>query len=248
MKSDKNKVVVITGGSRGIGKATALEFGKLGYKVMIIYKESTELAKRVVDEIKSFGAEAEAFKCDVSIKEKVDETFELIYKKYGFVDILVNNAGIADMSLFTDIDEKAWDNIFNVNVKGVFHCCKAVLPSMISEKTGNIVNVASVWGEVGASLEVHYSATKGAVISMTKALAKEEALSNIRINAVSPGAVKTDMLAGFSESELREFSELVPQYRLGEPKEIADAIIFLATEKSSYITGQVLSVNGGLTV
>jgi 3-oxoacyl-[acyl-carrier protein] reductase len=162
--------------------------------------------------------------------------------------VLVNNAGIAQQKLFTDITAQDWDDMMAVNVKSVFHCCQAVLPGMISRKAGSIVNVSSIWGLVGSSYEVHYSVSKAAVIGLTKALAKEVGPSGIRVNCVAPGATATAMTAGMDEGTLAELKANTPLGAIGTPRDVADAIVFLASERAGHITGQVLSVNGGFVI
>ncbi|MEY8304747.1 elongation factor P 5-aminopentanone reductase [Anaerosalibacter bizertensis] len=242
------KTVLITGSSRGIGRATAKKFAKEGYNVIINYYKSKDEAYSLLDEVLSFGANAIVVQGDVSDRKQVEEMFRKSYEKFRNIDILVNNAGIADMTLFTDITGEQWQRIFDVNVNGMFNCCQCVLPKMISEKSGRIINIASIWGLVGASCEVHYSATKGAIISFTKALAKELGPSNILVNAIAPGAVDTDMIGGVSE-EIREvLKEETPLGVIAKPEEIADVIYLLSTEETKLITGQVINPSGGFVI
>jgi 3-oxoacyl-[acyl-carrier protein] reductase len=167
---------------------------------------------------------------------------------YGAIDVLINNAAIAQQKLFTDITEEEWDSIFAVNVKGVYNCCKAVVPHMVSQKDGVILNISSVWGMVGASCEVHYSATKAAVIGFSKALAKELGLSGIRVNCIAPGVIDTDMNAGLSPDTLAQLKGETPLARIGTSKDIAALALFLASSEASFITGQVISSNGGFVI
>ena len=168
-------------------------------------------------------------------------------KQFGSIDVLVNNAGIAQQKLFTDLTEDDWDRMFDINVKGMFHCCQAVLPAMIRAQSGRIVNLSSVWGETGGSCEVHYSASKAAVIGLTKALAKELGPSNICVNCVSPGVIATRMNAMHGENTLKELADETPLCRIGTPEEVAEAIYYISSPASGFITGQVLGVNGAVS-
>ncbi|MBU5294570.1 glucose 1-dehydrogenase [Anaerosalibacter bizertensis] len=242
------RTVLITGSSRGIGRATAKKFAIEGYNVIINYYKSKDKAYSLLEEVLSFGANAIVVQADVSDRKQVEEMFKKSYEKFGNIDVLVNNAGIADMTLFTDVTEEQWQRMFDVNVNGMFNCCQCVLPKMISEKSGRIINIASIWGLVGASCEAHYSATKGAIISFTKALAKELGPSNILVNAIAPGAVDTDMIGGISE-EIREvLKEETPLGVIAKPEEIADVIYLLSTEETKLITGQVINPSGGFVI
>lgn len=240
--------VLITGSSRGIGRATAKKYASEGYNNIINYNESKEEALSLLEELISSGTNAIAIKADVSNREQVEKMFEEAYEKFGRIDVLVNNAGIADMTLFTDITEKQWKRIFDVNVNGMFNCCQCVLPKMISEKQGRIINISSIWGLVGASCETHYSATKGAIISFTKALAKELGPSNILVNAIAPGAVDTDMIAGVSEEIREKIKYETPLEVIAKPEEIANVVYFLSTEGAKLITGQVINPSGGFVI
>lgn len=243
-----NKFVLITGGSRGIGAEIARSFSKLQFDVAITYNENFESAKDVVSKLIENGVNAFAFKCDVSKRTDVDKLIADVNSKLGGIHILVNNAGISHEGLFTDLSENDWDNLFNVNVKGVFNCTQAVLPFMIREKYGKIINISSMWGQVGASCEVAYSATKSAVIGLTKALAKEVALSNINVNCICPGVIRTDMLNSFSEKDILALEEDTPLGRIGLPVDVANMVTFLASEQANFITGQVFGVNGGFVI
>ena len=242
------KTVLITGASRGIGAEIARQFALNGYNVAINYNKSEQPAILLKQEITQNGGTAEIFKADVSNHSEVVNMVESIYSTFGFIDILVNNAGIAQQILFTDITPEIWATMLNTNLTSVYNCCNAVLPKMISEHKGNIINIASMWGETGGSCEVHYSASKAGVIGLTKALAKEVGLSGIRVNCVSPGVVMTDMMSGFDKETLDSLAEETPLNKLGTSLDIANAVLFLADEKSSFITGQVLGVNGGILV
>ena len=174
--------------------------------------------------------------------------FSEIEKAFGGVDVLVNNAGIAGQMLFTDITDEMWQKMINVNLSGAFHCCREALKFMINKKSGKIINIASMWGETGASMEVHYSASKAGLIGLTKALAKEVGLSGVTVNAVSPGVIMTDMMNSFSEADIAVLKDETPLNSLGTAENVADAVSFLASEKADFITGQVISVNGGFVI
>lgn len=242
------RTVLITGASRGIGRATAVVFAKNGFNVAVNYCRSEDKAKDLIDELKGYGVKAAAYRADVSDKSAVTEMFRRAEAELDKISVLVNNAGIAEQALFSDITEEMWDRMFDVNVKGAYNCTQAALPSMIHEKYGRIVNVSSMWGISGASCEVHYSASKAALIGFTKALAKEVGLSGITVNCIAPGVIETDMNAAISEEEMNVLKEDTPLNRIGTPDDAAEAIFFLASDKAGFITGQVLSVDGGFIV
>lgn len=242
------RTVLITGASRGIGRATAVVFAKNGFNVAVNYCRSEDKANALIDELKGYGVKAAAYRADVSDKSAVTEMFRRAEAELDKISVLVNNAGIAEQALFSDITEEMWDRMFDVNVKGAYNCTQAALPSMIHEKYGRIVNVSSMWGISGASCEVHYSASKAALIGFTKALAKEVGLSGISVNCVAPGVIETDMNAALSEEAMNVLKEDTPLNRIGAPKDAAEAIFFLSSDKAGFITGQVLSVDGGFIV
>lgn len=242
------KSAIVTGASGGIGSQTAKQLANDGYSVAVIYNKNSTQADEIVNQIKSCGGEALAYKCDVGDSAQVNLTVELIEKSLGEITVLVNNAGIAQQKLFTDITDSDWKNMIETDLSGVFYFSRAVLPFMINRKYGKIINIASMWGETGGSCEVHYSAAKAGVIGLTKALAKEVSLSGITVNCVSPGAVETEMVTHLGEETLNLLKEEIPLGRLGTPSDIANAVSFLASDKASYITGQVLSVNGGIVI
>lgn len=235
--------VLVTGGSRGIGKAICEKFAEEGYTVAINYANN-DLAAREVAE-KTGGR---AYKADVSSYSEVCAMFEKIENELGDVDILINNAGISVFGLFQDCTDEEWERIFGVNVKGVFNCSKCAIKKMLLKQRGSIVNISSVWGVTGASCESHYSATKAAVIGYTKALAKELGPSGIRVNCVAPGAVETEMNARFSKEDMQAVAEESALGYIANPKEIAEAVFFVACEKASYMTGAVLNINGGSVI
>ena len=241
-------VVLITGASRGIGAACARAFAKAGYDVAVNYCRSEEKAKELVTEIQALGVHALAVQADVSDSAQVNAMFETVKAVLGDVSVLVNCAGIAHTGLLTDMTDEMWDQLIGADLSGTFYCCREALKDMIRSHRGVIVNIASMWGEVGASCEAAYSAAKAGVIGLTKALAKEVGPSGIRVNAVSPGVVMTDMMSDYSEEDIAVLKEETPLYTLGTPEDIAEAVLFLAGDKARFITGQVLSVNGGFVV
>lgn len=241
------KTALVTGGAKGIGAAVCRALAKDGYNIALNFNTSENEALRLKNEL-SVITSVEIFKADVSDSTEVKKMFSGIDSVFGGVDILVNNAGISEQALFTDITDEMWQKMIGTNLTGAFNCCRCALPYMIREKSGSIINIASMWGEVGASMEVHYSAAKAGLIGLTKALAKEVGLSGITVNAVSPGVVLTDMMAQFSDEDKKVLADETPMGVLGTPEDIASAVSFLASEKARYITGQVVSVNGGFVI
>lgn len=237
------KNVIITGASRGIGAAIARKFAENGDRVFIIYEKNRQLAEKLASEIGGY-----AFSCDVRKKEQVDN-IKTEMAKLGFsADIIVNNAGISQIKMFSDITEADWDRVMDVNVKGAFLVTQAFLPDLISKKSGRIINISSIWGETGASCEVHYSASKAALLGFTKALAKELGLSGICVNAICPGVIDTDMNKALDEDVLKELKEEIPLNSIGKAEDVAKACLFLASDGADYITGQIISVNGGMYI
>ena len=234
------KTVLVTGAAKGIGKEIAVKFAKNGYNVFVSYNTSIDKALELAEKYDNITV----IKADVT---KKDELLNLI-NQVGEIDILVNNAGISDIKLFTDVTDEDFEKMMNVNFKSAFCLSQMVLPYMINKKNGRIINISSIWGICGASCEVLYSASKAALIGMTKALAKELAPSGITVNAVAPGVIKTDMMKCFSEEEIKDIEYDIPLGRMGTPEEIAETVFFLASENASYITGQVISPNGGYVV
>lgn len=237
------KTVLITGASRGIGAATAKLFADNGYTVIINYNNSREKAEALAEETGGF-----AVKADVSDVLQTEKMIEEVIKKYGKIDVLVNNAGISVSGLFDMVPSEDVKRLFDINVFGTLNCTRAVLPYMIRRKYGKIINISSMWGETGASCEVHYSASKAAIIGFTKALAKETGPSGINVNCVSPGLIMTEMNSCYTEEEIADIVEEIPAGRSGSPYDVAETVLFLASEKSSYITGQIIGVNGGMVV
>ncbi len=244
VKSASRKTALIVGGSRGIGAATVRAFARAGYFVAFTYRASHEAARALAGETGAYPICADSAR-EEDVLRAVREARETAG---GGIDVLVNNAGISRTGLLTDMTPEEWDALFDVNVRGAFLFSRAVIPDMVRQKKGCIIQVSSVWGMVGASCEVAYSATKGALLAMTKALAKELGPSGITVNAVAPGVIDTDMLADYDDEARAALADDTPLQRLGHPAEVAETILFLAGEGASFITGQVISPNGGFTV
>lgn len=240
--------IAVTGASGGIGKAVARLFAQKGYNVAVCYNNGEEKALSLCEELHKEGLSAKAFKADVADSSQVKRMFAEIKNTFGAVDILVNNAGIAQQKLFTDITDEDFDRMFSVNVKGVFNCCREVIPDMVNRKKGRIINISSVWGITGASCEVHYSASKAAVIGMTKALSKELGPSGICVNCIAPGVIDTEMNSCFDDDTMDSLKEETPLMRIGTPEDVAKAVYFFSGNESSFITGQVLCADGGFIV
>lgn len=240
-----SKTALITGASAGIGAQTALYFAQKGYSVAINYCKSREKAEKLKNEIEKTGVKAEIYKADVKKSAEVNAMVESVIKDFKTLDVLVNNAGISRQKLFTDITDDEWNDMISTNLSGVFYAARAALKHMIPRHSGNIVNISSIWGVSGASCEVHYSAAKGGVISLTKALAKEVAPSNIRVNCVAPGVIMTDMCRCLGEETLSALKDETPLCRLGTPLDIARVVYFLASEEAGFITGQTITADGG---
>ncbi|NLN81447.1 MAG: 3-oxoacyl-ACP reductase FabG [Clostridiales bacterium] len=244
----RNRTVLITGASRGIGRATAELFAQHGYRIVLNYCNSESAAIELAGQLTLKGAQVLPFKADVTDMEQVDRMVEAAQGRFGGIDVLVCNAGRAQQKLFTQITLQEWRDMMAVTLDAAYFCCSAVLPGMIARKSGKIILVSSIWGMVGASCEVHYSAAKAGLIGMTKALAKELGPSNIQVNCVAPGVIDTNMNSALDEATRKQLAEETPLGRMGSPKDIAEAIFFLSSESSDFITGQVLSPNGGFVV
>lgn len=243
-KIDTNsKVAIVTGGAKGIGAEIVRTLAENGYIVILNYNNSKVQAEELKNEMLQKGFNIEVVKADVSNRNEVNSLIEFAIKKFKKIDILVNNAGISLEGLFTDVSEEMWQKIINVNLNSVFNCTQEVLKYMIKEKSGRIINISSIWGETGASCEVAYSTTKAAINGMTKALAKEVGLSNIRVNAIAPGIINTDMNNRLSYEELEQIKEQIPLNRIGNTKDIARCVKWLVEDE--YTTGQIISINGG---
>lgn len=240
------KTVFITGASGGIGGASAQLFYQNGYNVAMTYFSNIQNLNKITADFNK--DRILAVKCDVGDKLSVNNAIAETLNKFGTIDVLVNNAGIAQQKPFADISEKDWDNMFKVNVKGMYNCTKAVIDTMINKKSGSIINISSMWGETGASCEVHYSAAKAAIIGFTKALAKEMGLSGIRVNCVTPGVINTQMNKNLTDGDIKELIYETPLSRIGTPYDIANTVLYLASDKASFITGQIIGVNGGFVI
>jgi 3-oxoacyl-[acyl-carrier protein] reductase len=244
----EGKAALVTGASRGIGREIALELARQGANVAVNFSGSEAKANEVVDEIKALGRDAVAIKCDVSNTQEVTEMVKVSIDRFGKLDILINNAGITRDNLLMRMKEEEWDDVINTNLKGVFLCTKAVTRQMMKQRVGRIINIASVVGVSGNPGQANYVAAKAGVIGLTKTTAKELASRNITVNAVAPGFITTDMTDKLSEEVKAEMLKQIPLARLGEAKDIAKITAFIASDDSSYITGQTFHVNGGMVM
>ena len=241
----KGKVAVVTGGSRGIGRAICLRLAQEGCNVIVNYLTNREKAEDVVKEIGKTGQRAIAVKADVSVMAGAQGLVKAALQEFGRIDMLVNNAGVYSEHFLTDLSEQEWDRIIGVNLKSVFNCCKSTVEYMIKRGEGNIVNISSINGKQGFPGDTHYSASKAGVIGLTMALAKELADHNIRVNAVAPGEIITDMTVDDINKSGKEYLKQIPLGRFGKPEEIAAVVAFLVSQDASYITGETINVNGG---
>lgn len=244
----KNKIAIVTGAGQGIGKGIALALAKEGAKVVV--SDISEGVNDVVKEIEALGSQALAIKADVSNNQQTEEMAKETIKKFGRIDILVNNAGIFPFKGFLDMKEEDWDRVLNINLKGVFNCTKAVTPTMAKQKYGKIINISSIAGtRVGYVGLTHYCASKAGIAGLTKALALELAPFKINVNAIAPGAIDTPgITSAMDEQTRKDFTETVPLKRFGLPEDIANLVVFLASDESSYVTGECIVVDGGLTI
>jgi len=242
------KVALVTGASRGIGRGIALQLAREGWDLCVNYIQHQTAAEETVAEIRAMGRSAIAVQADVADSQAVEAMVRQAKAELGHISLLVNNAGIAGQSLFQDISDEMWNRYMGVNLGGARNTIRAVLPRMLHEKSGCIVNISSIWGLRGASCEVAYSCTKAALIALTRSLAMELAPSHIRVNCVAPGVINTDMVQVLGQETLQELAQQTPLGRLGTPEDIAHAVSFFASEKASFITGQVLTADGGFIV
>lgn len=245
LKPFSETTVLVTGGNRGIGAAVAERFAFAGFNVVIHYHQAHEAANEVARRCLKHGSKVLTVSTDIRSKEQILRMREKLAQHGMMPDILVNNAGVSHYALLSDVSEADWDNVMNINLKGMFLCTQAFIPHMITQKYGRVINVSSIWGISGASCEVVYSTAKGGVNAFTKALAKELAPSNVTVNAIAPGAVDTSMLDHLGEEDKQQLIEEIPAGRLAQPEEIASLVYFVALPESGYITGQVISPNGG---
>ncbi|MEY8415136.1 SDR family oxidoreductase [Tissierella praeacuta] len=243
-----SKTAIITGASKGIGQSIAELFANEGYNVLINFNNSEKSALDLYYKLKNKGLSVRIFKADVSKRNEVDYMINFCIEEFNSIDVLINNSGISQSKLFTDITDEDLDNMINVNLKSVFYCTQAALKYMLPKKKGKIINISSIWGIVGSSCEVHYSATKAGIIGLTKSLAKELGPSNIQVNSVAPGVIQTEMLSPYNEDELNVLKENTPLMRLGTPYDIANCVLFLASHNADFITGQIISPNGGFVI
>ena len=240
------KTVIVTGGSRGIGAAIVKELAKENYNIVLNYNNSEEAAIKIQNELKEKGINIEIFKADVSKRSDVQALIQFTLDKFKNIDVLVNNAGIAQVKPFVDITDEDWEKMMQVNLNSVFYCTQEVLENMIHNKKGCVINISSIWGITGGSCEVHYSVAKAGIDGMTKALAKELAPSNIRVNSIAPGAIMTDMNSDCTEEEIIEINNQIPLGKFGEAIDIAKCAKWLIED--NYTTGQVISPNGGWVI
>lgn len=245
-KKIKNKTVIITGGSRGIGAEIVKQLAKENYHIVLNYRQSEERAKKIQEELKKQGITIEIFKADVSKREEVKKLVDFTLEKFENIDILINNAGISQVKLFTEITDEDWNKMIQNNLNSAFYCSQEVLPTMLKNKSGCIINISSIWGMVGGSCEVHYSVAKAGIDGMTKALAKELGPSHIRVNSIAPGIINTDMNTEYSKEELEEIKKEIPLEKIGSTMDIAKCVKWLIEDE--YTTGQVISPNGGWVI
>lgn len=241
------KSVLITGASRGIGAAIARLFAQQGYSVGLNYYHAAERAAALAKELTETGADVLLLPGNIADSKQAEKIVDGAAAAFGGLDVLVNNAGIAEQKLLTDITDDDWAQMLAVNLSGAFYCCRSAVPYMLRRQSGNIINISSMWGIAGASMETHYSAAKAGLIGFTKALAKELGPSHIRVNCVAPGVIDTEMNGALSEETLRSLADETPLGRLGTAQEVAEAVFFLV-EKAAFITGQTLSVDGGFVL
>ncbi len=243
-----SKTVLITGASKGIGAATAILFAEKGYNVVMNYNNSVQSALILQKSLVESGYKVIAYQANVTNRIDVELMVKETIERFGSIDVLINNAGVASQGLFTDISDIEWNEVLDVNLNGVFNVSQAVLPYMIRQKSGSIINISSMWGQVGASCEVSYSAAKAGVIGLTKALAKEVGPSGVRVNCIAPGLIETGMNQELTLEDVAAIVDETPLGRIGSTNDVASSALFLASDESSFITGQVLGVNGGYII
>ena len=240
------KNVIVTGGSRGIGKCLVENLAREGHNVLLNYNKSEKQAKKIQSDLKAEGIIIEIYKADVSIKAEVKKMIEFAIKKWDRIDVLINNAGIAKLQMFQDVTESDWNEIIDTNLKSAFYTCQEVVPNMIHQKSGCIINISSIWGLVGASCETVYSISKAGMDALTKSLAKELGPSNIRVNSIAPGVINTDMNSKLDEQIINEIKSETPLEKIGNPIDIYRCVKWLLEDE--FTTGQVISINGGYVI
>ena len=242
------KVALITGASRGIGRAQATKFAANGYQVIANYHRSADQVQQLSEQLAAQGFALTPIQADVSDPDQVQQMVQQVLDQFGHIDTLICNAGVAKQGLLTDFSPEDWRRMMAVNLDGTFYCCRAVLPSMIRRQSGCIITTSSIWGITGASCEVPYSASKAAIIGLTKALAEEVGPSGIRVNCIAPGVIDTEMNGDFTPEVMQQLAEETPLGTIGTPEQVAECAYFLASEAASFVTGQVLSPNGGFLI
>ena len=240
------KNIIVTGGSRGIGKCLVENLAREGHNVLLNYNKSEKQAKKIQSDLREEGITIEIFKADVSKRDEIKKMMEFAIKKWNRIDVLINNAGIAKLQMFQDITESDWNEIIDTNLKSAFYACQEVVPNMIHQKSGCIINISSIWGLVGASCETVYSVSKAGIDALTKSLAKELGPSNIRVNSIAPGVINTDMNSKLDEQIIDEIKSETPLERIGNPIDIYRCVKWLLEDE--FTTGQVISVNGGYVI
>ena len=240
------KVALITGASKGIGRAIALELASIGAAIAVNYNVDAFGAEDTINLIKEKNGYAKSFKCDIKSYIASKDLVDSVINHFGKIDILINNAGVSKVSLFIDMDEGGWDNIIDTNLKGVFNVTHNVLRFMVKKRKGNIINISSIWGKNGAACEAIYSASKGGLNAFTQSLAKELGSSNIRVNAVAPGVINTSMNNWLEQEEIKDLTKDIPLGRFGEKEDVTKLVAFLCSEESNYITGQIIVIDGGM--
>lgn len=244
----QEKIVLVTGASRGIGKEIALAFAKEGVYVIVNYSGSEQRAKEVVEKMQAVGGNGEIYQCDVSDGTQVKTMIDSIVERHKKIDIIVNNAGITRDNLLMKMTEKDFDDVIDINLKGAFHTAKSAIRYMMKQRSGKIINISSIVGVVGNAGQINYSASKAGLLGLTKSLAKEVASRGITVNAVAPGFIETEMTAVLSEAVVEGMMKNIPLKKFGKPEDIANVVLFLASEKADYITGQTIEVNGGMNM
>ena len=242
----EKKIIIITGASRGIGREIAKTLAREGYTIIANYNKSEKEAQKLKKELQEENKEIDIYKANIANEEETQEMIKYVIKKYKKIDVLINNAGIDKIQLVTEVTKKDWDEIINTNLYGTFYISQQAAKNMIQNKQGKIINISSIWGQIGASMEVVYSISKAGVDGLTKALAKELGPSGIQVNSIAPGFIKTEMNAGYNKKELEEIKDEIPLQKLGECEDIARCIKWLIEDK--YVTGQIIAINGGWSI